>query len=913
MRRRYITAFILWLSLQVLAYNFCINTLPTQQQLPVASVHCLIQDSEGYMWYGTESGLCRDNGYQIDVFRPTETDNPQKACQVNCIAEDGSGNILFGTADGLFYVDKTDYRVKHVALGTSRHFIEALFVDNRNHVWIGVKGRIFECDNKGKVLGETPCQAFNKPVSVASFFEDSQGTLYVLQWRSGILRKHKNENAFLPLQWPLSSTPLQMVEDTSQHCFWVLTKEDGIQRMVIEDNVCRLTAQPATTGDYNRNRALYMLRDSRQGLFWTTTHDNLYAYSLGRDGFLQEFPLTGLLPSGKKILDQMCQDKYGNLYVAGYTPHTFVISSAHKDITRLSADAVRRYTGYPLLADRSAYDGHRYIWIWQGRQGLMLYDRENDRVEPIPIRCDRTIQRSSSGGIWASKGNIVFRLWQTDGNIRQEEVAKTQQGSHIRCLYEKNGDALYIGTDSKLYSLALIGGQFSEIASLPSAPNDMAAGADGTIYLALGANGLCKVSPEGKTLRVNKQPETFLSVCTMADGSVWASTHEGNVYCHTPADGRFTPVPLLCSANQAEIRSIRTDGLGHVWTLTNQQVCEYAPQSQAFRTFRNTDTFVDVDYFYAIEPIDQSRMCIDGAGALIEVQSSAELGVQKAAHVQPRLTAVIIGGEKRFIGRNAGKLHLSADEEDFTLELSTLDHRHASSVSFAYRLDGVQDRWVYLTQGTNSVTLTNMPKGNHRLRVMATDQYGLWSLPADVITIQRAAHWWETWWAYLLYISAAIIIATSIWWLERRIHLLRRLIHRKEEVRLDEIEMKREDITEQQFNDEFLRRAITKIEEHLSEPDYNVESLSTDMHMSRITFYRRLQKQTGQTPTDFIRDIRLKKAAQLLSQSSEATVADIARKVGFATPKYFSRCFKEKFGMLPKEYQTRNEERQAFS
>ena len=185
---------------------------------------------------------------------------------------------------------------------------------------------------------------------------------------------------------------------------------------------------------------------------------------------------------------------------------------------------------------------------------------------------------------------------------------------------------------------------------------------------------------------------------------------------------------------------------------------------------------------------------------------------------------------------------------------------------------------------------------------MATDHYGLWSTPVHVITVHRAAHGWETWWAYLLYLGFSLLLIYAIWRLERRIHLLQRLIRRRQEVRLDEIEMTRDDIADQQRDDEFLRRVITQIETHLSRTDYNVEALSDDMCMSRITLYRRLQEQTGLSPTDFIRDIRLKKAAQLLIQHPDATVVDISRKVGFTTPKYFSRCFKQKFGVLPKEY-----------
>ena len=132
--------------------------------------------------------------------------------------------------------------------------------------------------------------------------------------------------------------------------------------------------------------------------------------------------------------------------------------------------------------------------------------------------------------------------------------------------------------------------------------------------------------------------------------------------------------------------------------------------------------------------------------------------------------------------------------------------------------------------------------------------------------------------------------------------MLHRLIKRKQEVRLDEIELKREEIASLQWQDGFLKTAIAKVEENLDRPEYNVEALSRDMCMSRITLNRHMQKQTGLSPKDFIRDIRLKKAATLLQQTPEASIADIARKVGFTTPNYFAKCFKEKFGILPKDY-----------
>jgi AraC-like DNA-binding protein len=71
--------------------------------------------------------------------------------------------------------------------------------------------------------------------------------------------------------------------------------------------------------------------------------------------------------------------------------------------------------------------------------------------------------------------------------------------------------------------------------------------------------------------------------------------------------------------------------------------------------------------------------------------------------------------------------------------------------------------------------------------------------------------------------------------------------------------------------------------------------------MSRVALYRKLLALTGKSPLDFIKTIRLKRAAQLL-EKSQFTISEIAYEVGFNNPKYFARTFRKEFGILPSEY-----------
>jgi len=99
----------------------------------------------------------------------------------------------------------------------------------------------------------------------------------------------------------------------------------------------------------------------------------------------------------------------------------------------------------------------------------------------------------------------------------------------------------------------------------------------------------------------------------------------------------------------------------------------------------------------------------------------------------------------------------------------------------------------------------------------------------------------------------------------------------------------------------FLNAALLYIEENLHNPQLSVEDLSRHIAMSRVSLYKKCLKVTGKTPVDFIRSVKLEKAAVLLEKSNK-TIAEICYMVGFSTPNYFAKSFKAKYNVLPSEY-----------
>ncbi|MET1054130.1 MAG: ATP-binding protein [Pedobacter sp.] len=112
-------------------------------------------------------------------------------------------------------------------------------------------------------------------------------------------------------------------------------------------------------------------------------------------------------------------------------------------------------------------------------------------------------------------------------------------------------------------------------------------------------------------------------------------------------------------------------------------------------------------------------------------------------------------------------------------------------------------------------------------------------------------------------------------------------------------------VTTSDIDEKLIRKALAFIEKNMSNSLYSVEELSSDMNMERSGLYRKLMAIIGQTPSAFIRSVRLKKAAQLLIQK-EFTIAEISDRVGFSNAGYFSKCFQEEFAQKPSQYAEKN-------
>lgn len=279
----------------------------------------------------------------------------------------------------------------------------------------------------------------------------------------------------------------------------------------------------------------------------------------------------------------------------------------------------------------------------------------------------------------------------------------------------------------------------------------------------------------------------------------------------------------------------------------------------------------------------------------------------------------------------AKEIALNHDQNFLTFEFSALNYFSREHTYYRYRLEGIDAQWVSAgnvrqNNGILQAPYTNLPPGNYTFRVMASADADRWDEgQATQIRLTIHAPWWKTGTAYLIYIllSLAMIVAG----IRLSIYRAKKKMERKhkEEILLlrirnlieqcDRYEAEQKNRPEQQNRQEdaptseekdtaesaFLTKAIELVEKNLHVPGYSVEQLSRDLCMERTGLYRKLVALLDQSPSLFIRNIRLQRAAQLIREGN-LSITEIAERTGFSSPSYLSKCFQEMYGCRPSEY-----------
>ena len=825
------------------------HPLPTQKQLPVANVNAVLQDREGYMWYGTAGGgVCRDDGYTVVTYSSeTLGKGIMENDDVTCMAETHQGDLWFGTRAGTYYIHRQTNTVRRV---TDSHVglrkVNCLGVTPDGAVWVGIEQDILKFSPQGAFLKALSIGS-NKREEAKEMTVDSKGTLWVTILRGGLVSIDSKTDRLTHQPWDYPSAASYLLEDTLHHCYWVGTWGGGIVHypsMEVENATLR------TTESQNFGSEVYNIQlDAQHNLLWVATMDDIYAYrfqtTTAPNGkptcHLIPYDTSPFLPQGKKLLNKLTTDRRGNLWVPGSSPHTFVLSRAlsGSHIHREEVKAMSEQMGYKIMVSRIACEGD-FFWIYQNRTRLSLYDAATGRLAfmateafPTPLSTQKPLSRCRADkGVWTCNARKLIHAWHEGMEIHWEEVPEAQLPNYISALSDEGKGRLLIGTEKQVF-----------------------------LY-----------DYRKKTL-------------TQLTDSVGIVQQVGY-----DAQGQLT------YTTDPQAPKVVTDTHGHRWTLHELTLQEYSPKTGSYRTLHANDRNINMDSFSDITLAGDS-ICLGGIGAYCLIGSCHDLDQSHAAD----------------------SIRVTRYDTLQAIHLSTMNHLHAAAIQFAYRFDR-SDEWQELPTGENTIDISHLGHGTHTLYARATDEFGVWHDKQEVAQFSLPLPWYLRWYAWCIYVAIALLL----WRLMGGRKASKVTDNKQEELDAEkgadgrEQDMPSATIAEAPIAvgstpvaptpvtptpiDPFMQQVTDWVQRNLDNTDYGVDDLCRDLGMSRMNMYRKFQAITDTTPSEFIKEYRLKKAAELLKSSTAKSITEISYEVGFTSPQYFAKCFKDAYGMTPRQY-----------
>lgn len=355
---------------------------------------------------------------------------------------------------------------------------------------------------------------------------------------------------------------------------------------------------------------------------------------------------------------------------------------------------------------------------------------------------------------------------------------------------------------------------------------------------------------------------------------------------------------------------------GSLWVVGRNMLVELNPDSeegQRSNSYLETDELVFSEAVPVALPDGRWLFGLQYDGAI-----AVDLAKLRKSNFVPRIMLSAVKIQDRYWYGNSDTIVLGSDERDLAIDFAAIDYSNVENVDYAYRIGGGKE-WNYIGSA-HTLTFADMRPGEHRFTLHSTNAEGVWVDNHRTLTIIVTPTFWETPWAWVLYVL--IIAGCAYAALRFRRYVMR--IKRQRQDALDAYlklidqneqeqkayEEKRRELMEKNnhaHEDEMMKRVMEFIKDNIGNADVSIDDMASAVAVSRAVLNRKVKQITGMTPVELMKTARMQMACQML-KDEKGTVNEVAFACGFSDPKYFSKCFKSAMGVTPTDYRVKEEQ-----
>jgi two-component system sensor histidine kinase ChiS len=787
--------------------------LSLENGLSQNTINTILQDSKGFMWFGTQDGLNKYDGYQFTVYRSSPNDARSLSHNlVFSIYEDSTGTLWIGTDDGLNRYDRRLDNFVHFKHdpqnpdSLSSNTVWSIHEDNTGMLWIGTDGGGL---NQFDPQQETFVHYRHDPKnpnslsydSVWPIYQDKTGIFWIGTDGGGLNKFDPQQNKFthyLPdAQNPESlDNYLTSIYEDGTGTLWIGTS-GGLHKFDRQRETFVHYFHDPQNPDTLSYRAVWAIGEDSLGTLWVATAGGgLNQFDRKQERFVhfKHDPENPASLSNNVVLS-IYQDQAGTLWVG----------TDGGGLNQFNHEREKFVHYFHKPRHPNSLNNNKILSIYQDREGLLWvgteggglnrfdnqqkvthYQHDPKNPDSISHNDVSSIAQDSLGILWVGTYGGGLNQFSRSENkfvsyLHNPENPDSLSNNYVLSIYEDSTKTLWIGTREGLNKFDRQTNKFVHYSHDPENPdslsyNDISAiyeDSSGTLWIGT-PNGLNKFDRRlEKFVRYQSDAKktTSLSLSDITaiyedqTSTLWIGTYGGGLNKFDRATEQFYAYREKEGLANDMVYGILEDNQGYLWLSTNKGLSKFNPKTEEFRNYDVLDGLQSNEFnagsFHKSHRGELFFGGINGFNAFYpeDVKDNPSIPPIVLTKFDIFNKPVKIGGDsplQQHISETT-KITLSYQQTFFSFEFAALNFTQPKKNQYAYKLEGFDKDWNEIGTRRNA-SYTNVPHGNYVFRVKGSNNDGVWNEQGTALKITVLPPPWKTWWAYTLYVITILAI-----------------------------------------------------------------------------------------------------------------------------------------------------------
>ncbi len=790
----------------------------TKTGLTDNNVVCIMQDSRGFIWVGTQYGLNRFDGQQFKVFYS----NPFDSCSLGSnyiqnIFEDSNRNIWIATLGGGFCkFDRALNRFKQFnhklndSNCVSGNNINSIVEDKTGKFWIATSDGINLFDPETERFihfynekNDTTTISNNIATTV---YADSRGEIWIGTQGGGLNKFVSQDSTFIRYKTnnrnseTISGNYISAIFEDSGHRLWIGTAGEGLNLFEPEKGKFRRFKKSSEINSLCHNNILSINEDDKNNL-WIGTENggiSIFDYELNKFRNYSNDEIDDSSLSANCVVS-ITKDMDGNMWVGLFAGGINLYKKNTDSFNHFKHNSSPGSLSNNFVL--SIYEDHiGNLWVGTDGGGLNRFDQKtgssflykhNAKNNSIAGDFILALAEDENDDLWIGTwGNGLCRFNRKTQDFTEFKYIE----NNISGLNSDKITAITITRNRKIFIGTYGGGlnvydpeskRFSHFTNKKNDTKSLSSNLvysiledkEGRIWIGTVDGGINLFEPENYSfIRFTKENKGLTNnrvphLMENNSGVIFACTHGGGLNYFDPSQNRFARVECRNNSETDYVQAALEDRKGFIWISSNKGISKYDPNSKTFKNYSVEDGLQGEEFKPHSAFRSNSGVLyfggINGYNSFLPEQI-----IEKSYNPPIVLTDFLIFNKNVPIAQSEGdhsllkmdiseakSLYLTYKESVITFGFASLDFASPDTKIYAYMLDGFDNEWNVIGSKT-SATYTNLNQGNYIFKVKSKNRAGEWSSETHTLYLKVTPPFWLTWWFKILVL---FLIGVSLW------------------------------------------------------------------------------------------------------------------------------------------------------